>query len=154
MSGVEAAASLFGSEDSDSDPFTAMGTDNASINPFDELLTDANEPSSGTSIFDEPAFSTNDTVYSQYYAQSPQNGGDGHDFYNHSQRHAVGESSWGRASESHTTNSSKIRPFLFPSNDPPITQPPTHRHRRPKTTRTHTHLMNTPLEQQIRSNYL
>jgi len=150
MSGVEAAASLFGSEDSDSDLFTALGTDNGSTNPFDELLIGVNEPSSGTPVFDEPAFSTNDTVY---YAQPPRNGGDGHDFYNHSQRHAIGQSrstTW-QPSESHT-NSSKIRPFSFHSNNLPVLQLLNHqRLRRP---RTHTYLMNTAPEQQIRNNYL
>lgn len=123
MSGLEAAASLFGSEDSVSDPFTTLGTNTASTNPFDELFFGNIEASSGISdsnISNDSAFYTNDAIHSRYSDPSRQNLGHGHDLYNHSEPQVAGQNSsasWDQSTVSHTINLSEIRPSVFQSTD-------------------------------------
>ena len=109
MSGVEAAASLFGSEDSTSDPFNALGIDSTPTTSFDELFTGSNEVSgtSDSSIFDHSSFSTDDIMYSD----SQQGPGTEHpQSFPPEQNGSVG---WRHAIESHPTSYGGLYSFLF-----------------------------------------
>jgi hypothetical protein len=93
MSGVEAAASLFGSEDSDFRPIYDSGNRQCVDKSIRRIARCANEPSSETHLYSTSQLSPPTTRYTlSIMPNPPQNGGDGHDFYNHSQRHAVGQS--------------------------------------------------------------
>lgn len=142
MSGVEAAASLFGPEDSALDPFTTLGTDNTSMNPFDDDLFIG-----ASSECNHSTFSTDGTTYSEYSAKFQQNLGNGHDLYSHSQSSAVNSStSWGQSTESHTSTSSEIHPFILGFLTQSISQTNHQHYCRNWTTRIHTDLRNTSLQ--------
>ncbi len=88
MSTVEAAASLFGSEDSTSDLFASLGTDNNSKAPADDLFSCDVQATSGEANTTIPGVSNQEfvvanTPYSEYnYPAEPQVLGDGYNPHN------------------------------------------------------------------------
>jgi len=97
MSSVEAAASLFGSEESTLDLFASLGTDDNSKVPADDLFSGDVQAASGEAninILDasNQEFVVANTPYSEYnYSAEPQVLGDGYSLYGHTQSTFTGQ---------------------------------------------------------------
>lgn len=97
MSGVEAAASLFGSEDSNSDLFLSLGIDDNPKVPTDDLYSGDTQATSGQvtnipDISNQESFSANSTLYSKSnYSPEIQAVGNGYNSYGYTQSTFAGQ---------------------------------------------------------------